>query len=227
MFKHFILLLPRLIIEWWKDIQLFENRIKKYAGLNRSADGTDRAYVTRYGVSTLPLQAIEMVNNHKYPNPMYYNGASVLLNRGNPVKLLHDSVDDSFHRLGANDFLDIAACSYISLKPIKSVELMYPEEVDITMEKLDIHFYNLTTQQAIVLMSLYGCCGKGLVWPRKHYTKLFRLYKINLLLKPIQTDYRVVMAIYSLAKTTQNPIWKFLYKINSRHTKIEDMEKYA
>lgn len=227
MLKHFILLLPRLMFEWFRDLQLLRSRIQKTAGVNRSNDGTDRAYVTRHGIGTLPLQAIEMVNVHTQPNPMYYNGASILLNRGNPVKLLHNHVEDTYYKLGANDFLDIAACSYISLKPIKSIELMYPEEVDITMEKLDQHFYNLTTQQAIVLMSLYGCCGKGLVWPRKHYAKLFRLYKINLLLKPIQTDYRIVMAIYSLAKTTQDPIWKFLYKINAYHTKIEDMEKYA
>jgi hypothetical protein len=227
MIKHVLLLIPRLIREWWVDIYLLRNRVAKNEGLLRVADGIERAYYTRHGISTLPLQAVDIYFNQKYTDNMSYNGASILLNRGEPVKLLHCHIEDSNHTLAAKDSMDIAGASLIALKPFTDPYSMYPEEVSISLENLESNVYNLSTSAAVVLMSFYACCGKGFVWPQKHYKKLLRIYMINLLLKPIQGDYRAVMALYALSVRTNNPLWKLLYKLNSRHTPIEKIESYA
>lgn len=226
--KHWFLLIPRLISEW---CNYFTTRTqnKKTTGLLRVGDGIDIALYARHGVSSLPLQAIEIYTNQKnaVTNSLYYNGASKLLNRGNPVRIMHDHIENSFHRLEVNDSMDLAGASLISLKKFSDPYGLYPEEVSIALDYLQDNRYNLSTEAAIVLMSLYACCGKGFVWPKKHYRSLFKIYALNLFLKPLHKDYRTIIALYCLAESTNSFIWKVLYRLNSRHMSMETMETYA
>lgn len=227
MLKHALLLIPRIIIEWIKDIKLLRNRKVQAIPLLKVSDGPDSAYAIKNKLATLPIQALEMYFNHEYPNNSYYNGASAILNRGEPLKLLYYPTEDSFSKLDIKDTMDIVGASLISLKPYTDMYNMYPEELSIALENLENNKLNLTTESAIVLMSFYACCGKGFIWPQKHYKKLLKLYLINLVLKPFQADYRTVIALYCLSVKTNNPIWKLLYILNAWHTPIKKIQDYA
>jgi hypothetical protein len=227
--KHFILLLPRLISEWFNDISKYRARFKRKEGLSRAGmNGDNRLFQFRYWITSLPLQAISLI---KSPSIQMLNGADTLLNRGQPVIIMYDHVEDNIYKNEtSHNILDLAGASLIASEnhpeEIYDATIFF-EELDITMDLLRKNIYNLTTEEAITLMAFYRICGRGLLWPREHYKKLYNLYAINLLLKPVFFDYRVVMSLYTLQKLTNDKVWKILYNINSGHTPKEDWEGYA
>lgn len=204
--KHILLLPFRLVIEYCK--LMFARNMPKSNIFARAvhSPGSD------FSLFGEDLVGHSLAGKGKVLNSYFTNGATNLLNCGLPKKYIYNPYEDEFTKMDSQ-LTDIGALSLTDFE-VKENDALLSLEIEQAMAYHKDNVWNLSTDEAICLMSLYKVLGSGLVYPHVQYNILLKIYLINIILRPYTNNTATKIAMQSLARKTNHKLWKVLSCLN-------------
>lgn len=225
--KHFLYLLPRLLLEYFVDFLILAFRFEDNYDVLSLESESGTVYYTRYGNTNATLQGY-FLHIKTYPTNENLQGLKFLINNGNPVRVVVNGYEhNEVNAFETNDKLDLVGAALVASK--KGTLTNFPDfalDLERAIEKIDTGELHLYTNEALVRMAFFKTCGQGMLRPQLLFQKLLKLYTINLLLKPITTDPRAIIALKILSENTDSRLLKALYILNNIITPFNKLLKY-